>query len=100
GDPTAFGGVVIDDVDGIRIDQPAHAMAGDLALAGSDGYARPCPHARHLRLVIVPMAGLLEPADVERLDQTGEFNGLLGGPAAIGIDRKSEVGACRLARGV
>src|SRR5256885_11314531 len=47
------------------------------------------PDAGHLRGVVVPMARLLEPADIERLDEPGELNGLVGRPASIGIDRKS-----------
>src|SRR6516225_11076705 len=100
GHTTSFGGVVVDDVDGIRIDQAAHAMTGDFALAGIDRYSRSGSHAGHLCRVIVPMAWFLEPAYVERLDEAGEMNGLVGRPSAIGINRQNEVGTCRLARGL
>jgi hypothetical protein len=39
----------------------------------------------------VPVAGFLEPAQVERLGETGEADRLLGGPAAIGVDHQDEV---------
>ena len=73
-------------------------MRGDLALAGIDGDAGRLPHARHLRGIVVPVARLLEPGDVERLDQAGEADGVLRGPAAIGVDAQHEVGPGGLAR--
>src|SRR5213594_3996163 len=80
-DTAALGGVEVDEVDGAGVEHPAHAVAGDLALARRDRDARGVAHARHQGDVVVPVTRLLEPADVERLDQTGEADGVLRRPA-------------------
>src|SRR5262245_1980302 len=97
GDATALGNVVVDEVHGTRIEQPAHAVAGDLRLPGVDGDARRSPHAGHAGDVVVPVAGLLEPGDVEGLDEARETDRLIGRPAAVGIDGKHKVLTRRLA---
>src|SRR5262249_9232961 len=71
-DSAAFGGVDVDEVDGACVEQPPHAVARDLALPRGDRDARPLTHARHQGGVVVPVAGLLEPSDVERLDEPRE----------------------------
>ena len=57
-------------------------------------------HARHHGDVVLPVAGLLEPADVEGLHQAREAHGVGHRPAAVGVDRQDEVGAGGPARGV
>ncbi len=92
--------VVVDEVDCVGVDQTAHAVARDLRLAGGDRDAS-CPaHARHHRGVVVPVAGLLEPADVERLDSTREADRLDCVPAPVGVDGQDEIGPGRLACGL
>ena len=53
-----------------------------------------------MRGVVVPVAGLLEPADVERLDEAGEAHRVLDRPAAVGVHGQHEVGAGRPAGGL
>src|SRR5207245_4494138 len=69
-------------------------------LTGGDGNPRGPPHARHHRRVVVPVTRLLEPADVEGLDEVGEANRVRGRPPAVGVDGENEVRAggppCRL----
>ena len=100
GDAAALRGVDVHEVDRARVEQPAHAVAGDLRLAGGDRDARRLTDAGHQRRVVVPVAGLLEPADVERLDQAREADRVLRRPAAVGVDRQDEIGARRPARRV
>src|SRR5437867_4686921 len=98
GDAAALRGVHVDEIDGTRVDQATHAVARDLRLAGGDRDARRLPHARHHRRIVVPVARLLEPPDVERLDQVRESHGVVGRPAAVGVDRQYEIGTGRRAR--
>src|SRR6266542_546675 len=98
GDAAALGGVDVDEVDGAGVEEPAHAVARDLALAGGDRDARALAHARHQRGVVVPVTGLLEPPDVERLDEPRETNRVLRRPAAVGVDGQDEVGPRRVPR--
>ena len=98
GDAAALGGVEVDEVDGARVEEPPHSVARDLALARGDGVPRRLPDPRHHRHVVVPVAGLLEPLDVEGLDQPGEAHRVRDGPAAIGVDREDEIRPRRPAR--
>ena len=87
GDAAALGGVVVDEIDRARVEQPAHAVAGDLALAGGDRDARRPRTRAIMRGVVVPVAGLLEPADVERLDEPREADRVLA-PSSRGWRRR------------
>ena len=91
GDAAAFRDVVIHVIHRAGVHQPAHAVAGDLALAGGDRDAGRLPHARHQRHVVVPVARLLEPADVERLDELREADRVVHVPAAVGVHHQQEV---------
>src|SRR5262245_53307281 len=97
GHATALGNVVVDEVHGTRIEHPAHAVARDLRLPGVDGDARRSPHTDHAGHVVVPVAGLLEPGDVEGLYEARETDRLIHRPAAVGIDGKHKVLTRRLA---
>src|SRR5215831_8024165 len=94
----ALGGVIVDDVHRSGLDQAPHAVARYLALTRCDGYRGLHPHPGHQARIIVPMAGFLEPADVQRFDQPGERAGLACAPTPVGVDRKHEIGATGLAR--
>src|SRR4029450_11121715 len=89
----------IDEVDGAGVEQAPYAVAGDLGLPGGDGDPRRLPDARHQRRVVVPVARLLEPADVEALDEAREAHGVVGGPAAVGGGRPDGCGAPGAGRG-
>src|SRR5205085_12659560 len=93
GDAPALRGVVVHEIDRAGVEQSANRVARDLALTRRDRNARRAPHARHQRDVVVPVTRLLEPADVERLDEMREADRVLYAPAAIGIDGEDEVGA-------
>ncbi len=93
GDAAALGHIVIHEIDGAGIEQPARALRRDLALARGDRHANGAAHARHQGRVVVPVARLLEPRDIEMLDQPGEANRIRRAPAAIGIHAQHEIGA-------
>ena len=98
GDAAAFRDVVVHEVHRAGIHQPPHAVAGDLALARGDRDAGRLPHGRHHGGVVVPVARFLEPANVERLDQVREADGVVHVPAAVRVHHQHEVLPGRLAR--
>src|ERR1043166_2191979 len=99
GDAAGLRRVEIDDVDRTRRDQPAHAVARNLALPGIDRDRRAAAHLGHAGRVVMPMTRLLEPTDVVRFDEPCEFDRLGDRPAAIGIDRDDEIGSAAIPAG-
>ena len=73
-------------------------MVRELALTRGDRDPRRPAHARHHADVVVPVARLLEPAEVEGLDQMREALRVLHRPAAIGVHGQDELRPRRLAR--
>src|SRR4029450_5236344 len=80
-----MGNIDIQDIDGTSPHQCFTAVFGDLALAGSDWDPRALAHAPHAGELVIPVAGLLQPADLIGFDEATEARGLLWGPGLIGI---------------
>ena len=98
GDATTFGHVVVHVIHRACVDQAAHAVHGNFALAGGGGHADRLAHSRHHHRVVVPQARLFKPCNVEMLDQPRKADRVLRVPAAIGIDADHEILAHGLAR--
>src|SRR5438132_1039777 len=81
----AWGDIDTQNIHGTSPHQRFTAVFGDLALAGSDWDSRALAHAPHAGEVVIPLAGLLQPADLIGFDETTEVHGLLWGPGLIGI---------------
>src|SRR5262245_15258566 len=75
----------VQDIDGGSPHQRFTTIFGDLALASCHWYPAAFSHATHAAEVVIPMAWLLQPANVIGLNETTELNGLLWGPRLIGI---------------
>src|SRR5438128_10258858 len=84
-DAAGMGDIDIQNIDGTSPHQRFTAVFGDFALAGSDWHPRALAHTPHAGEVVIPLAGLLQPADLIGFDETTEVHGLLWGPGLIGI---------------
>src|SRR5215510_11970430 len=84
-DATRMGDIDVQDIDGTAPHQRLTAIFSDFALARRHRHARALPHPTHAGEVVIPMAWLLEPANVRGLDQTAELDGLLWCPCLIGV---------------
>src|SRR5882724_8289838 len=85
GDAASMRHINIQNVNGASPHQRFTTVLGDLTLAGRDRDAGALADAPHASEVVIPMAGLLQPADLIGLDEAKEVNGLLWGPGLIGI---------------
>ena len=86
-------------VDGVLDDQLAAAGGGVLALARADAHAGGEADGAHRAEVVVPAARLLEPGEVEILDEPGEANRLSRRPRLVRVGGEDEALARGLAHG-
>src|SRR5277367_3984305 len=72
---------------------------GPFALAGRERNLRlPCQKTK-LPMIVLPSHGLLEPANIERLQQSRAFDRRLQGPAPVDVDHQIIVRSDQLAYG-
>ena len=75
------------------VDHQVTAAAGrELALPCADANSRREANVPHRAPVVRPDAGLLEPVQVEVLDEPGEADRLGGSPGLVGVGAENEVG--------
>ena len=85
------GGVEVAEVDRALGHQVAAAARGELALPGADAHAGAEADVAHRAAVVRPDARLLEPVEVEVLDEAREADRVGRRPALVGVGAEDEV---------